>query len=384
MVEQNSLNSNEQPQDPMRRIFESLPVGLLVFRLDSDGTLIFSDINAAADNMMNLTARDLLGKRLEDAFPFLVDSGTGEILKKIATDDTLWYDEEFTISANGSNLVFEVNAFQIAQATVAACLVDVTKRKEFEKLLEIENERLKEIDKMRKDFVSMTTHELKTPLSSMIGASEFLISYYKDLKDDEILNFIEMIHRGSMRLKTMINDLLAAYRIEESKLILDKKDVDIVDIVGRVIKDTTFLFKHRKQEVSYDLPEKCIANVDPFKLEQVITNLLQNACKNTPTGNNIHIKIQENDGWISVSVIDTGIGLEQDEMEKLFQKFGKLIRHDVVDDIETQGTGLGLFISKQIIEAHGGTIWAESEGRGKGSTFTFTIPKISDPDAIIA
>ena len=215
----------------------------------------------------------------------------------------------------------------------------------------------------------------------MIGASDFLIQFYKDLKEEEVLNMIEIVHRGSMRLKTMINDLLAAHRIDESQLILDKTRVDLVNVVGQVIKDTTYLFKQRKQDLQHDLPETCITNADRFRLEQVITNLLQNACKNTPPGGIIKIVLhQSEETGITLSVIDTGVGLTPGEIEKLFTKFGKLCRQDVNEDIEISGNGLGLFISKQIIEAHGGKIWAESEGRSKGSTFSFIIPPISNPD----
>jgi len=381
VVDRKSSISNTQSQDPMRRIVESIPVQLFIFKLDDNDTLIFSDFNAAADSMMESRAHDLLGKTFDDAFPFLSDTGTGEILKKIAKDNTSWYNEEFTVTRNGSILVFEVHAFQIAQDMVAASLVDVTKRKEIEKLLEIENEKLKEIDKIRKDFISTTTHELKTPLSSMIGASEFLIQYYTSLKEEDVLNMIEIIHRGSMRLKTMINDLLAVHRIEENQLVLDRKNADIISIVGQVIKDTTFLFKQRNQDLQYDLPDACMAYVDPIRLEQVITNLLQNACKNTPPGGNVRIVVQQSDAGLTISVIDSGIGLVPGEIGQLFQKFGKLHRLDVNEDIEISGNGLGLYISRQIIEAHGGTIWAESEGRSKGSTFMFNIPPFSNPDS---
>lgn len=363
-----------------KRIMGSIPVGLLMFKLSPIGKLIFTDLNPAADSIMNMVAHDSLGKDIEDALPFLANSGIDAILKKIAKEGTTWFSDEFPIMRDGVNLIYEVNAFQIAQDEVAVALIDVTERKEIEKLLAIENEKLKDIDKMRKDFVSMTTHELKTPLSSMIGASEFLISYYKDLKDEEVLDFIEMIHRGSMRLKTMINDLLAVHRFEENKLVLDKEDADVVDIVKRVIKDTSFLFKKRNQELSYELPENCMVNIDPFKIEQVLTNLIHNACKNTPPGGKILIRVQQNDDVVLISVVDSGVGLTSEEIGKLFEKFGKLPRQDVDLDIEMHGTGLGLFISKQIVEAHDGKIWAESEGRGKGSTFTFTIPINPSPE----
>ncbi|NMC03906.1 MAG: PAS domain-containing sensor histidine kinase, partial [Candidatus Lokiarchaeota archaeon] len=117
-----------------------------------------------------------------------------------------------------------------------------------------------------------------------------------------------------------------------------------------------------------------LVHADAFKIEQVLINLVHNASKNTGAGGTITIRVASNPDGAMISVQDTGVGLTPFEMEKLFKKFTKISREDVGENIDIQGTGLGLFISRQIVEAHGGKIWAESAGRNKGATFTFTIP----------
>ncbi|MHA1680418.1 MAG: PAS domain-containing sensor histidine kinase, partial [Promethearchaeota archaeon] len=251
---------------------------------------------------------------------------------------------------------------------------DVSERKKLEEILEKENERLREIDSMRRDFVSNATHELKTPLSSVCGASEFLDTNFDNLKQEDILKFIELIRRGSTRLKQLVNNLLDFSKIDTSRFELSKYNENIIPIIKNSIKTLQYLINTREHELLVSTPDDLYANVDKFRFEQVIINLLSNAIKNTPPRGKIEIKVDINGEYIQFSITDNGIGLTKIEMDKIFKKFGKIERKNNLFDIDIQGTGLGLYISKEIIELHGGKIWAESKGRGHGSTFYFTIP----------
>ncbi len=357
-----------------RSIMKSIPVGLLVFRLNAEGQLHLVDANPAADSITESYIQKLLGRTAEQAFPFLVDLGLPEILKKVALEGSSWSKEVNEFRYHEKVYAYQIAAFKIAPNEVAVAFNDVTSKRKMEKLLELENEKLKDIDKMREEFVATTTHELKTPLVSLIGASEFLLRNYTSLGDEQILNLVEISHRGSTRLKALINDLLTVYHLETENMSLDRKEIDLTDIVGRVLKDMFFIIQERQQEIVFSPPEKAIARVDAFKIEQVLINLVHNACKNTVPGGKITISIVPGDAGITVAVKDTGVGLTEEEKGKLFQKFAKITRYDVSESIDIQGTGLGLFISRQIVEAHGGKIWAESEGRNKGATFSFFIP----------
>nr|MDO8115887.1 HAMP domain-containing sensor histidine kinase [Candidatus Sigynarchaeota archaeon] len=165
-------------------------------------------------------------------------------------------------------------------------------------------------------------------------------------------------------------------RLETGKLKIEQSENDLVDLILKTIEELAYRITQRDLTMKTSLPDKLVFNFDAIRIEQVITNLITNAIKNTPSGGEISVIVKrvENDSgcYVEVIVKDTGIGITKDEMGKLFTKFGKLSRDD--HDVDIQGTGLGLFISKEIITIHGGKIWFESGGRNKGSTFHFTLP----------
>jgi len=136
-----------------------------------------------------------------------------------------------------------------------------------------------------------------------------------------------------------------------------------------------FLLRERKTNLNLTLPESFFLKMDKIRIEQVIMNLLSNAIKNTPPKGDIKIVLKEKEDWAEISISDAGIGLTQEEMDLIFTRFGKIERYgEGYEYIDIQGTGLGLFISKEIVDLHEGEIRAESEGRNKGSTFIVKLP----------
>ncbi|MFX0100263.1 MAG: PAS domain S-box protein [Candidatus Hodarchaeota archaeon] len=252
---------------------------------------------------------------------------------------------------------------------------DITERKRIEELLEKENLRLKELDELRKEFVSNATHELKTPLVSIYGASKFLLDNFKDQMKEEVLNLIEFISRGSTRLKRLIENLLDFSRLEIGKFHLDMRNLDLVKIVESAIDETLYLVNQREQVLVKNLPDALEINVDEVRVEQVLSNLLSNAIKNTPYNGRIKVSLEEKQDEVIISVEDNGVGLTESEKGKLFKKFEKIDRGEMNIQTDIQGSGLGLYLSKEIVEKHGGRIWVESEGRGKGAKFSFSLPK---------
>ncbi|MEX2680785.1 MAG: PAS domain S-box protein [Candidatus Sigynarchaeota archaeon] len=252
---------------------------------------------------------------------------------------------------------------------------DISERKKIEGLLENENLLLKEIDKMRKEFVLNATHELKTPLSIIIGATDFLSRYYSDIPDAKRIEFLGSIRKGSTRLKQLIETLLDYSRLESGRLQLQQlEDADIGEMVHASIQNLAYLINRRQHEIMLDIPRNIHAMVDKFRIEQVIVNLISNAVKNTPPRGTIRIELAQKGDQVHFSVTDTGVGLTPEEMSRIFKKFGKIERKGLEADIDIQGTGLGLFISKEIVDMHHGKIWAESAGRNRGSKFSFSIP----------
>ncbi len=255
-------------------------------------------------------------------------------------------------------------------------IIDITEKKEAERLIIEENKKLLELNQMKNDFVIRVSHELKTPLSSIYGGSQFLLDAYKEKLDDDALDFIKLIYKGSLRLKKLVENLLDASRLESGKMKLNLQKENLVKIMGDCIEEGKYLANIRKIDVILiDIPKELYLILDPIRIGQVFTNIISNAIKNTPSPGKIFISMQENGNYFEISVKDTGIGLTEKEKSTLFKKFGKIERYGQGLNLDIEGSGLGLFISNEIVQLHGGQILVSSKGRNKGSTFTIKLPK---------
>ncbi len=253
---------------------------------------------------------------------------------------------------------------------------DVTEKHNYEELLKQENDRLKELDEIRQAFIIKATHELKTPVTNITGA----IQLFEKMLDPKVAigsmkNLMDILSRGSKRLQRLVMKLLDFSRIELQKLELDKQSMDMVPIVKGIVDELDYKIKESNHQITLNLPPVCIIQADQLRIEEVVMNMVTNAVKYTPRNGKITISLNETPTHVNFTVTDNGVGLSDDEKKILFTKFGSVYRKQMEGKIETYGTGVGLFVSKEIIDAHGGKIWAESEGRDKGSTFSFIIPK---------
>lgn len=258
---------------------------------------------------------------------------------------------------------------------------DISEKKKAENLIIEENKRLLELNKMKSELISRVSHELKTPITSIFGGTQILLELYKDQTCSDAIEFIELINRGGKRLKLLIENLLDASRIESEKLKLNLQKVNVSEIIRNCINDNRYLATKRNIIVELNLPDLLYLEIDKLRIEQVVTNLLSNAIKNTPKQGIIKIKLEEKGENAYFTVKDTGIGLTKQEMEKLFTKFGKIERYGQKMDVDIEGSGLGLYISKEIVDLHGGQIWVESEGRNNGSTFYVKLSKNKKDEA---
>lgn len=234
------------------------------------------------------------------------------------------------------------------------------------------NEQLKLHDKMQKEFINIASHEMKTPTQAILGMSG-LLQYYPEKKDE----LIEIIRRNAKRLQTLTNDILDVTRIESQTFQLEKERFNIYDLLADVTKDYRERIKsdNKNLELLYEqqnIKRPILVEADKGRINQVLSNLLNNALKFTDEGHIVVDAYESNNKKdIIVSIIDTGSGINKDIFTKLFSKFATK---------SSQGTGLGLFISKSIIEAHGGKIWAKNN-KDRGSTFMFTLP-ITNLDSV--
>src|SRR5215212_2542573 len=242
-------------------------------------------------------------------------------------------------------------------------------RIQYEKLREYE--RLKEAQKIKDEFINIAAHELRTPIQPILGLSEVLPSKIKDVKQVEL---VSIIIRNAKRLQRLTEDILDVTKIESKSLKLNKEQFKLNDLISSVIDDYRNRIERDNVEIKLlyepNNNDNVFVEADRGRLIQVISNLLDNAIKFTRDGT-ISIITEEKDTQVIVSVKDTGTGIDPEILPRLFSKF--------VTKSERGGTGLGLFICKNIVEAHGGKIWIENNDiyKEKGSTFYFTHPTIN-------
>jgi len=231
--------------------------------------------------------------------------------------------------------------------------------------------RLKELEKIRQDFVANVSHELRTPLTTIKGYAETLLE--GALKEEVAFQFIQVIKRHTDRLAKIVEDLLMLSKIESKEFQLKVEVISLQDLIDDVIEFVKEPAAKRKISISRnEIPSSPTLKADRSYLEQVLTNLLDNAIKYTPEGGRVTISAVEKDHEeIQFAIEDNGIGIPREDIPRIFERF---YRVDKGRSQELGGTGLGLSIVKHLVQAHGGTVWVESQF-GKGSTFYFTLPR---------
>ena len=359
-----------------RNLIESVPFSISL--IDQKGIVMYC--NPATVKLLGYSEEELIGnefRKLPAINPTYLPMMLERFKKVIKGEVLPPFDVE--LYKKDGNLIwisYQTSLVKLGEEfLVQAILNEITERKRADFLINEEILKLKELDQIRKDLISRVSHELKTPLVSVCGASELLLELFKDEKKTDTIELIEMIEKGGTRLKHLVENLLDVTRIEYKKFELEKEPINISEILEDCAKEMMYLIRRRKIELNLDIPDKLEANVDRIRIEQVVLNLLSNAIKNTPPSGIIVMKLYKKRGWVEFTINDTGIGLTREEMDRLFTRFGKIERYgEGLEYIDIQGSGLGLYISKEILDLHGGQIWAESAGRDKGCTFTVKLP----------
>ncbi|MFA6027963.1 MAG: ATP-binding protein [Patescibacteria group bacterium] len=239
------------------------------------------------------------------------------------------------------------------------------------KLIEV-NEHLKELDTAKSEFMSITSHQLRTPLSGIMGYLSMIIEGDYGKLSRKQIPIMKEVFDASRRLIRMVNLFLNIARIEAGRFNFSWAKANLVEVSARQLHELKPTADKKNIKLILNEPEQTIpeVTVDMDKIQDVILNLVDNAIKYTDKGQ-IELSLKKLDGHVLISVKDTGIGINPKEAPKLFNKF---VRGDGMMKVNPNGAGLGLFIAKKIVEGHGGKIWAESKGLGKGSTFNAKIP----------
>jgi two-component system CheB/CheR fusion protein len=311
-----------------------------------------------------------------------------DILPKKATFDNYEVEHDF---ADIGRRIMLLNARQIQRAsgkerTILLAIEDITERKKIENGLEKAHEELNELatelkrtSRVKSEFLANMSHELRTPLNSINGFSEVLYDETFGVLNEKQKKYVNNVLTSGKHLLLLINQILDMAKVESGKMKLTLSVLPMKSLLNEISLLVADMVSKKKiemlLEIAADLPD---IEADELKVKEIIYNLLSNAVKFTPEGGRIGMRARKTDSKIEVVVWDTGEGIAAENMEKIFEGF---FRVDTPYSRVTEGTGLGLPLSKKMVELHGGKLFVESEGLNKGTSVKFTLPIISGGEA---
>lgn len=348
-------------------IFESIGEGMVV--VDEKGILRF--MNHRAKMMIGLF-ENILGKRFVDLIAIKDAKGAIVETSKRPLVRTLTTQQKIVTSSNYENIYYYVRPDGIEVPVVITCTPLFFKGKlagAIALFRDVTKER--DVDRMKTEFISLASHQLRTPLSAIKWFSEMLIAGDAGELNPEQKEFVQNISGSTDRMVELVNSLLNISRIESGRIIVDPQPTNLKELVESIVLELRPKIDEKNHNliisVHEDLP---IINVDPKLIRQVYLNLLTNAIKYTPKGGEITVMISKREDQIISQVSDNGYGIPEKDKAKVFTKF---FRGENVIKVETDGTGLGLYLIKAIVESSKGRIWFQSL-EGKGTTFWFSLP----------
>jgi signal transduction histidine kinase len=238
-----------------------------------------------------------------------------------------------------------------------------------QRLLTEQNERLREADRLKDEFVALISHDLRTPLTSITGYTQLALE--AELADD-VRGYLDVVARNSDRLLALVNDLLFVARLQAGELSLEPHDVDLAEVVRETVQALEPRAAAKAIDLTCVLDSVPVVRADRGRLQQLLDNLVSNALKFTPDGGSVYVSLGRKNDAVLLEVADTGIGIATDDQRRLFQRF---FRAENAVERQLPGTGLGLYISRVIAEAHEGSLTVSSE-LGRGSTFRLELPLV--------
>lgn len=383
LTTQQVLEQLKVSESMYKDLFENLLGGYAYHRMiyDDDGKPIdyeFIEVNKFFEGIIGFPRSEIIGKKVSELIPEIVTDPADWIGEygKLANKMGAKSFEEYSI---GLGKWFIVNAYSYQKGYFATLFFDITSNKESERnqaklerdLYEerLRLEQLKEMDQLKTRFMNTATHEIRTPITSIRGYTELIEDKLRGRDDAELLEYFEVVQRNVKRLETLSDDLLDLQRLETNRLVLEFHECEPITMMRDLRSELYPLISANNHSLVINQEGSIKMRCNKPRLIQVLVNLVNNAVKYSPAGSEITLDIRVDGDFIKFSVKDQGIGLSKEDHSKLFIPFPDINVRNV-----RHGSGLGLSICKGIVELHGGKIWAESSGRGKGSTFHFTIP----------
>ncbi len=369
------FRDEQQVRADLEALVNTSPVGILIFdaktgdlvSLNQETRRIVRGLHAPGHTLPELlsvmTFRRLDGREISpDELP---------TARAIRTGETVRAEELVIHLPDGQAVTTVINATPVRSAegqivSVIATMQDMTP--------------LEDLERLRAEFLGMVSHELRMPLTTIKGPAASALSSTSPFNPAEAYQFFRIIDEQADHMRSLINDLLDVTRIEAGTLSITPETSGVASLVDQA--RAAFLGGGAKNNIEIDLPADLPpVAADRQRVVQVLVNLLSSASKYSPASSTIMVTASQQDSHVAVSVADEGIGVSAEELPRLFRKFSRINGAD--GKTEVGGEGLGLSVCKGIVEAHGGRIWAVSDGPGLGTRFTFTIPVVEE-DAIDA
>lgn len=340
------INALNQEKEQLASILSSMADGVIT--LNRNGEVLIT--NPPADRFLQAWYYEQ-GQR-DDLLP--LPPQVNELFKKAVTEEK---EQAAEIALQGRNWVIVMTPLyngKVIRGAVAV-LRDMTEERR--------------LDKLRKDFIANVSHELRTPIAMLQGYSEAIVDDIA-ATDEEKKELAKVIYDESLRMGRLVNDLLDLARMEAGHLTLHHEQVPLKPYIERIIYKFQALAKEKGVHLLVEMNDELIVSFDPDRIEQVLTNLIDNALRHTDEGREVRVIVDADEEVVRISVQDSGSGIPEEDLPFVFERFYKA---DKARTRGRSGTGLGLAIAKNIVEAHKGTITVHSK-LGEGTTFTFTLP----------
>jgi PAS domain S-box-containing protein len=358
------------PEERAKQVdyLEGLMEGFVAY----DGDWVMTYMNAAAERLLGRTRADVLGKTWHAAFPHAVGNEVDHMYQRVKASRK---PERMELYYPHYDRWMEISASPISDGGLGVYFSDISARKRAEDALQAANAQLLEGARRKDEFLATLAHELRNPLAPISNAIQILNVISSQEEAPRSLR--GMVSRQLALMSRLIEDLLDVSRITSGKLELRRQPVELARVAEQALE--TARPNLRGHEFTVSLPaEPLWLDADPVRLSQVFANLLNNACKFTPEGGKVRLTAKREGGSAVVSVIDNGVGIAPEHLPRLFEMFAQL---GAGAPQGQGGLGIGLALSRGLVEMHGGTISAASAGPGGGSVFTVTLPVREAPQA---
>ncbi|MHB8634616.1 MAG: PAS domain-containing sensor histidine kinase [Thermoplasmatota archaeon] len=349
--------------------FRSHPTPAGIFRL-ADGRIV--DVNESWLRLLGYERDEVIGKTQQELG--IIDEHTREALGRLIRAKDSFSVADVVMLTKGHEQKHVVAAAQLqsmgGETYATAIVADHTVLVEAKEALRVALEELRRADAARLQLLSGVAHDLANPLTP-IRINLAVIEKADPAVGEEFKKPLRAIARNVTQLVMMTKDLREFAKIQEKQFVIRKQPLDLSKVVAEVLEALDASFQSRGIRLQSHVHASLDVSADPVRIPQVLFNLLGNAAKFTPTGGTVDLGATIEDGQAVLRVRDSGPGMDALQVSRLFQPFSQV--HEVT--ASEVGTGLGLFICRRIVEGHGGRIWAESPGPGKGSTFSFCLPQ---------